>query len=433
MSMQDGTTLAQADQQLTVPDSYAVVYKEPIEEEFPARFMRRVESLCAQYPVSPDGKVFSGITDHFSAIFHGFAGSFHPAVVDELRNEERVEVMGNERVELLWGPYIDQPTGSWALADISRSNTGAFNPRAPSSNYVYHRSSLGGEGVTIHVIDSGYDSTSTTIEKDRVEERTPGASANIDAGLKKSFDEDVAAQPQTSKSHGTLVATFAAGTTMGAAPKAKVVVWNAVKDATHPEKDANSVRIANAFEKIVMQFGQNDRAHLNVINCSFGRMHAPVGNLGRSLLRKAVEGALAKNFLVVAAAGNSNIEIKWPTSKLESENADAGAYYPACIPGVLTVGAYDLDRKKAFFSNYGEPVGIWAPGVNFVSSDGQWKFGTSFAAPLVSGIAACILAEKAKADPNYRMKPKEVQDVLLSWCYKDSQGRSLLHNRALLD
>ncbi|KAF3922725.1 Oryzin [Orbilia brochopaga] len=268
------------------------------------------------------------------------------------------------------------------------------------------------------------------IESTRVQEIHPTLLNTVEGDLKKSLDADNAAQPLANKAHGTLVATIAAGKTIGAAPKAKVIAWNAVKDADQPDRDANSVRVASAFEAIVKTY--KEKAHLHVINCSFGRVHAPTGNLGRSLVRRAVQAALDKNFLVIAAAGNSNVEIKLPTSNLETENANAGALYPACVPGVLAVGAYDLDRKKASFSNYGKPVAIWAPGVK-VPSNGEWRSGTSYAAPLVSGIAACILAEKAKADSNYKMKSKEVKEQLLSWCYKNSEGRPLLHNRDLLD
>jgi len=54
------------------------------------------------------------------------------------------------------GPFIDQATGAknWYLADISRPNS-TFKAALPVPPLIYHRSSLTGKGITIHVLDSG--------------------------------------------------------------------------------------------------------------------------------------------------------------------------------------------------------------------------------------------------------------------------------------
>ncbi|GIF12354.1 S8 family serine peptidase [Actinoplanes teichomyceticus] len=127
----------------------------------------------------------------------------------------------------------------------------------------------------------------------------------------------------------------------------------------------------------------------DIINLSLG------GVTNGKVLADAVAYANGRGALVVAAAGNSN------SSK---------RFYPAAYPGVLSVGGsatYGADyNAKASFSNYGPDwVDVAAPGLTAgMSSNGGYYYGktnaaqgTSFAAPLVSGVAALVKS----AHPNY--------------------------------
>ena len=83
---------------------------------------------------------------------------------------------------------------------------------------------------------------------------------------------------------------------------------------------------------------------------------------------------------------------------------------PAGLPGVITVAAADIthDATKAFpwsWSNYGQCVDIWAPGVEIESASPDCfectaiYSGTSQATPLVSGLIASHLSANAADDP----------------------------------
>jgi subtilisin family serine protease len=88
-----------------------------------------------------------------------------------------------------------------------------------------------------------------------------------------------------------------------------------------------------------------------------------------------VKVAYNNGLVVVSAAGNSNI--------------DACGISPARSPYGITVGATTKDDAKAFFSNYGGCVNIWAPGLyipsSFPSSNNGYAVlsGTSQATPHV--------------------------------------------------
>jgi len=62
----------------------------------------------------------------------------------------------------------------------------------------------------------------------------------------------------------------------------------------------------------------------------------------------AAANLVSSGVTTVVAAGN--------------EGNDAAKSSPACVPSVITVGASTIADEKAWFSNWGSVVDIWAPG-----------------------------------------------------------------------
>ncbi|WP_439571986.1 PatA/PatG family cyanobactin maturation protease [Phreatobacter sp.] len=117
-----------------------------------------------------------------------------------------------------------------------------------------------------------------------------------------------------------------------------------------------------------------------IINISGGQLSA--SGEPEPLLARAVETCARRGVLVVAAAGNDGC---------------ACLHVPAAIDGVLAVGACDHAGQPIEASNWGaryRAAGLLAPGVAILGAEAGGgvvrRTGTSFATPLVAGIAALL-------------------------------------------
>ena len=219
--------------------------------------------------------------------------------------------------------------------------------------------------------------------------------------------------------HGTFVAGEIAAITdngvgiAGLAPPARLVIAKVVRsDGTiAPKAEARAIRWAV-------------RQRARVINLSLGSTRDPrnSGNNGYSSAeRRAIEFAVRRGVLVVAAVGNGNDAPTkpWPY-----------ASYPAAFPHVLGVSAYGKTGRVPMFSNRdGQYVDLTAPGMDIVSlfprsltkSDpscleqgyslcGTKEYrhadGTSFSSPQVAAAAALLLGEIPV------LRPDQVSEIL---------------------
>ncbi len=175
-----------------------------------------------------------------------------------------------------------------------------------------------------------------------------------------------------------------------------------------------------------------------IINLSFG------GPGYSRVLEEAIEDAMAQGCLVVAAAGNQGI--------------DGRNIYPAAIPGVITVGATQLDGKRASYSNFGKIIDIMAPGGNleellpihymnhawhagiigpfFLSDINKFTYqmfdGTSVAAPQIAGILSLMLSIDPSLDQNAALAILRRSSIETSRC-KEGCGMGLVNAGAAIE
>ncbi len=120
---------------------------------------------------------------------------------------------------------------------------------------------------------------------------------------------------------------------------------------------------------------------VDAINLSLG------GPGASEVLEDAVAYARDLGVLVVAAAGNES---------------SSEPHYPAATPGVLAVAASDWAGNATWFTNHGDWVDITAPGHDMLAPTAggvrSRNDGTSFSAPVVSGVALLLAAEHPTMD-----------------------------------
>lgn len=196
-------------------------------------------------------------------------------------------------------------------------------------------------------------------------------------------------------SHGTHVTSIIFGqpdsSVVGLAPRCKGVIIPVFSDRHH---SISQLDLARGIEQAV-----NAGAH--IINISGGQ----VTDFGEAegWLKNAVRLCQEKNVLLIAAAGNDGCNC---------------LHVPAALPAVLAVGAMDASGTPLDFSNWGEAYqsqGILAPGDNILGAKPgggtQRLSGTSFATPIVSGVAALLLSLHRQR--GYPPDPQRVRQVLL--------------------
>jgi subtilisin family serine protease len=165
----------------------------------------------------------------------------------------------------------------------------------------------------------------------------------------------------------------------GIATSVRIMSVRAVPDGDERDKD-----IANAI-----RYAVDNGA--SVINMSFGKGYSP----GKAAVDEAVKYADSHGVLMVHAAGNEGANIAVKPSFPTPFYLNGGR-----AQNWIEVGASGWkggDSLVASFSNYGkEQVDVFAPGEDILSTipgnDYERDSGTSMAAPVVSGLAALIMA-----------------------------------------
>jgi subtilisin len=213
-----------------------------------------------------------------------------------------------------------------------------------------------GSAVRVGVIDTGIDLTH------------PDLRGNIRGGVNL---VKRGVSPQDDNGHGTHVAGVIAAIdnrlgVVGVAPAARLYAIKVL--------NRRGVGTLTTLIKGI-EWGIDNGMH--ILNISIGGGTSVPGNLAA-----AIQAAVKRGILVVAAAGNSG----------DADGKGNTVEVPGKIQGAVAVAALDKNNQRAPFSATGSALTIAAPGVRILSTYTGGRYavlsGTSQAAPHVAGAAA---------------------------------------------
>lgn len=277
--------------------------------------------------------------------FNGFAGSLSDEEVEKLKASDSVEYIQQD-AEVHSQEIVFQSDAPWGLGRISHTAKG---------NTTYAYDSSAGEGTCSYVIDTGILVSHSEFE---------GRAEWLENFTGDGIDND-------GYGHGTHVAGTIGGVTYGVAKKTKLY---AVKVLDSSGSGTFSGVIAG-INYVASDAPTRDCPKGAVANMSLG------GGKNQAV-NDAVKAAVAAGVFMAIAAGNSNDDTRF--------------YSPASEPTACTVGASDINDRRATFSNYGSLVDVFGPGVNVTSAWNNGGIntisGTSMATPHIAGLGAYLLS-----------------------------------------
>lgn len=191
------------------------------------------------------------------------------------------------------------------------------------------------------------------------------------------------APSRAEREHGTAVAAQLVGRLAsghaGLLPQASLFAADVFEQDAEARPDTDAYKLAQGLNWLAQQ-------RIGTLNISIAGPDSPV-------LHKAVQALVAKGVAISAAAGNLG--------------AKAAPQYPAAYAEVLAVTAVDRNLRVYAKANQGAYVRIAAPGVAIWTAGdetkGQFRDGTSFAAPYATAALALLHQQQAQLTPAQRV------------------------------
>ncbi|KXX71587.1 S8 family serine peptidase [Flammeovirga sp. SJP92] len=351
------------------------------------------QSICREYTEALHQQGFSAQTK----------SNWLNAVTVDVASKQELEQLSN----LPFIKEIKPVNRNWKLAGIRQDKDfkqSSYSVKQLQPESIYDLN-LDGSGVTVGVIDAGYfnapknDYLKHLFDEDRI----LGFKDYL-SGPETSSQTFFGQKRTGSDSHGTTVLRMIAGhegnMRYGLADKSEFYL--ARTDHGDKETRSEEENWVMALEWMVDSLG------IKLINSSLGYSsgfdlkeedYLPSQMDGKtSMVTKAAEIATQeKDVLLIVSAGNEG-DSKW---EIISAPADA--------KGVLSVGATTKSGVKASYSSLGPDfLDYVKPEVSCYS-----LFGTSFSAPVITGLAACLWQLKPEASA------KEIRGAIIqsSWFY----------------
>ncbi|KAJ7496681.1 peptidase S8/S53 domain-containing protein [Mycena latifolia] len=360
-----------------INNSYIVMLKRDTPASVMQNHFNFLQAAHESEPLVDDSFAIRHVYDSMN----GYSGRFSEGAVNQLRALPEVEYV--EQDQIVYTQDV-QKMAPWGLARVSH------RPKLTFGTFrSYEHDPSGGEGVDVYVIDTGIN-----IGHVEFEGRASWGKTIPDNDV----DED-------GNGHGTHCAGTIASRKYGVAKAANVIAVKvlgsngsgSMSDVVAGVVFATREATAKAAAAKAEYKATGKTAHKgSVANMSLGGGKSPT-------LDRAVNAAVDAGMHFAVAAGN--------------DNRDACNYSPAAAENAITVGASTMGDERAYFSNYGKCVDVFAPGLSILST---WTgspdatntiSGTSMASPHTAGLLAYLLSLYGSEtfNPKIDMAPSAIE------------------------
>jgi len=326
-----------------IPNQYIVVMKTaPLAAAGAAR-QQAVEALATDFDVQ-NMRVFG-------ASLPGFGGSMNAERAAEIARDPRVAFVqqdGRKQVTPLEAPESEVVWGLDRSDQRDLPLDGVYEPGAT------------GAGVHVYILDTGVDDS----HEEFAGRMGECYSAHVDSwGCRDDHG------------HGTHVAGSAGGTQYGIAKEVTLHAVRVLQNGSGADSD-----VIEGIDWVTTHV--QDNGWPAVANMSLGGSVSDVLDL-------AICNSIEAGVSYAIASGN--------------DGANGCDFSPGRILQSISVGASGKTDERAYFSNTGVCLDIFAPGLNIVSArrngGSTTMSGTSMASPHVAGVAALCLERGAGPDP----------------------------------
>lgn len=269
-----------------------------------------------------------------------------------------------------------------------------------------------GQGVTVAVLDSGYDSDHLDLSDDLVAESCFCNDGNSNQtgccpnGLRTQFGNGAA---EDDNGHGTNVTGIITSkgdiTPLGVAPNAKIV---AVKVLDEHNQTCCSSDVVAALDWVL-----SERPDVDLVNMSLGTFalypggHCDETNAVSMAYADVIDGLRDRGVAVFASSGNQGSGSKLPLPACIANSIAVGAVWDANLGSQAHAGCIDQTTapdQVTCFSNTNSATDLFAPGAytssTGVGGSGATHGGTSQASPLSAGCAALLLDKAPRTTPD---------------------------------